>query len=856
MILGDKMLAKFKKHFKNNLLIYTTFLCGLIVISIIFILQEVSPFGKNSLLTIDFYHQYGPMLGEIYDRVKSGANLIYSFSMGMGLPLIRNFLNYLSSPFNVIIFLFDRSNLLTSFSFIIGLKAVAASVSLVYFFKKKFNVKSLYFMPIALLYGFCAYFTAYYWNIMWLDGMVFLPLVVLGIENIINSNKYYLYTASLAIMLIANYFIGYMICLFSVLYFIGYLLIKEKKIKIIIKKTLIFIGASLLAGGIVAVFLLPLFLSLKSISATSDAWPSSQYYAFTFWEYLANHFTGIYRTVFKSGISNAANISTGVLTIVLFLLFIINPKIKLKVKIFYVSLILIFILSFFYAPLDFIWHGFHVPNDLPYRYSFIYSFVFVTISAYSLYYLKYLKMRYVSIVYFLNLAFIGLLYFLKYGNISKDMILLNFVVISLYFIIYLIYKTFPNIKKYIIALFIILTMSEIIISINQNWNILQYVDDFYADYYKTKNGLEYVNLYEPSKMYRIERTQILTFNDPSWYNYYGQTTFSSMAYENMAHLQNKLAMPGNKINSYYYKQNTPVYDLMFNIKYFIGDTWDIKRYSLHYNEDDVIVFKNNYNAGLMFAVNNDIKSWNYISDDPLLIQNDFMEKASSIPDILVSLVPAKTEKLYDHIKTVIKYTYKDVKDNMYFYINSPDIDFIIVDDTMYYTEDYIDYYKESSKKIEVFDYINLGEKYIINTRTEDKEYSIYVGYNNYTKDSYYGYTINHKNFEQAANIFVNNTVNITDFAESHIKGNISLEKASVIYTSIPYDEGWKVTANGKEVETYKIGNCLLAFDVNAGENTIELKYQSKGIIIGGIISIISIVTFLALTSRKNKKTKS
>ena len=88
----------------------------------------------------------------------------------------------------------------------------------------------------------------------------------------------------------------------------------------------------------------------------------------------------------------------------------------------------------------------------------------------------------------------------------------------------------------------------------------------------------------------------------------------------MAHLQNKLAMPGNKINSYYYKQNTPIYDLMFNIKYFIGDTWDIKRYELYYNEDDVIVFKNKYNAGLMFAINNDIKSWNYNSDDPLFIQ--------------------------------------------------------------------------------------------------------------------------------------------------------------------------------------------------------------------------------------------
>ena len=207
------------------------------------------------------------------------------------------------------------------------------------------------------------------------------------------------------------------------------------------------------------------------------------------------------------------------------------------------------------------------------------------------------------------------------------------------------------------------------------------------------------------------------------------------------------------------------------------------------------------------------------------------------------------------MQKVIKYTYKNVKDNMYF-INSPDIDFIIVNDTMYFMEDFIDYYKEASEDIEVFDYISFGEKYIINTRTEDKEYSIYVGYNNYTKDSFYGYTINNINFEQAANMLVNNSVNITDFTENYIKGNITLEKDSVLYTSIPYDEGWKVKVNGEEIETYKIGNALLAFDIKSGENTIELKFKSKGIVVGSIISAVSLITFIALSSRKIKKTKS
>ncbi|MDD4187509.1 MAG: YfhO family protein [Bacilli bacterium] len=846
------MFFKFKYFIKNNLNIILTFICGILIISAIYYLQNVAPFGSKSLLTIDFYHQYGPMLGELYDRIKNGTNLIYSFSMGMGLPFIKNFLNYLSSPFNLIILLFNRDNLLMSFSIIIGIKAVFASTTLIYFLNKKFNINKLYFIPLSLAYGFCAYFTAYYWNIMWLDGMIFLPIIVLGIEKIINDNKYLLYIISLAIMLIANYFIGFMICIFSFLYFIGYLLTKDFKIKCFLKKCLVFAGSSLLAGGLSAVMLLPLFLGMNEISATSDAWPTSQYYAFNFWEFLANHFSGVGSTVFSSGISNVANISVGILSIPLLMLFLINPKIKIKIKCFYLGLIMLLVLSFFYAPLDFIWHAFHVPNDLPYRYSFLYSFILIIISAYSLFNLMHLKTKYISIVYFLNLIFISLLYFLDYENISVEMIILNYIILTLFFMIFLIAKYFPYLKKYAGALFILTIMVELVITINHNWNINQNINNFYSDYIPTTKALQYINRNEEEKMYRIEKTELMTFNDSSWYNYYGQTTFSSMAYENMAILQNYLGIPGNLINSYYYKQNTPIYDLMFNMKYFIGDTWDINRYSLKYNKDNVLVFENNYNVGLMFGVNSDIKLWNFTGDDPLRIQDEFLEKASLVDHILSKLEVSNKNILYDRVKTLVKYTYKNPGDNMYFYINDPDIDFIIVDGILYYNNESIDYYKEVSEEVKIFSYKDFKEKYIINTRTDEEELNIYVGYLNYKTDSFQAYTINHEKYEKVYNILNKNKIIIDEFKESYIAGNVNLDEDLTIYTSIPYDKGWHVKINDKKVETFKIGNCLLAFDANAGENIIELKYRSPGIVAGGTISLLSLLICLALSSKKKK----
>ena len=319
-------MKKILKHFKNYNYIYLTGLLGLIVIITVYILQDVAPFGRNSMLTVDFFHQYGPMLAEFFDRIHSGESLIYSFNTGLGLPFFRNFFNYLSSPLNILIFLFKRKDLIMSYSFIIGIRSIISAITMSYYLRKKFDTKTPTLIGLGLLYAYSAYFTAYYWNIMWLDGLIFLPLIILGIENIINKNNGILYTTSLTIMLFSNYFIGYMICIFSCIYFLAYLIIKTKKIKLkkLLKTLGLFTICSLIAGALNAWALIPMFEALTSTNATMGSVPTSQYYAFTIPEFFKNHLTGVTSTVFASDISNSPNVSCGILSIALFLLFWLN----------------------------------------------------------------------------------------------------------------------------------------------------------------------------------------------------------------------------------------------------------------------------------------------------------------------------------------------------------------------------------------------------------------------------------------------------------------------------------------------------------------------------------------------------
>ena len=174
----NKILRKIISIVKKNKYVFISFLVSSICVSVIYTFEHIKPFGNNSMLDVDFYHQYGPLLNELYDRIKTGESLLYSFNTGGGIPFYRNLLNYLSSPFNIILFLFKKENIVMAFSIIIGFKSIFAACTMSLYLKRILKKDSVYTTIFSLFYTFSGYFCAYYWNIMWLDGIVFLPLMM------------------------------------------------------------------------------------------------------------------------------------------------------------------------------------------------------------------------------------------------------------------------------------------------------------------------------------------------------------------------------------------------------------------------------------------------------------------------------------------------------------------------------------------------------------------------------------------------------------------------------------------------------------------------------------------------------
>ena len=97
----------------------------------------------------------------------------------------------------------------------------------------------------------------------------------------------------------------------------------------------------------------------------------------------------------------------------------------------------------------------------------------------------------------------------------------------------------------------------------------------------------------------------------------------------------------------------------------------------------------------------------------------------------------------------------------------------------------------------------------------------------------------------------NQAIQLTHWDNSHIQGTVTItDDSSVMFTSIPYDKGWNVRVDGKVVETRKIWNSLLGFEITNGEHTIELSFIPEGWKIGVVISIVSLIVFLGLIYKK------
>ncbi|MBQ7265565.1 MAG: YfhO family protein [Firmicutes bacterium] len=890
----------FKAWMYENRFIIISFLIAAAIMLFSYMLRGVFPFGKNIVLKVDLYHQYAPFHEELRSRIFAGKSLFYSWEGGLGKEFFTQMAYYTASPISILILTFTQGALPEALALFILIKIAFCSAFFSFYLKKRFDRNDISIVIFGLFYAFTAYLTGYYWNVMWLDAVALFPVVAMGIERLVLKGRVKLYCLSLALVILINFYIAFLVCVFAALYYLVVLFSNysfKKNMDKIVDRTIKFAILSVLAGGISMFLTIPTAIALSHTDTSNTGFPSFEIYK-NIYQLITNHFIGA-RPVVLARNEDLPNVFSGILSMMLLPLYFSNKKISVKEKVGYVLLLLFMLLCACVKPLDYLIHGAHFPSNLPHRYTFIYSFILIVAAYKAFIHIKDCDVAFMNIAAVIYVCVIIFTEYVLVRNISDidrvlsdTDILINIIAMVIYVVIINIYYNSEK-REYgvLFYIFLVFAISECAFSSFEGLDRTTSRTEYTKYIPATEEALKYIDENEEDPFYRSEFRRFTTINDGALYHYNGFSIFSSLAPGGISNFIGNLGIAATG-NSYRYYDPTTLIDAMFDMKYVMNKAdndgngaitnQNYELVSKFENEDgigNVWVYKNNRVLPLGFMTDKAVEEWETTDSMPFDVQNDFVHKATDVKEDMFIPVP-----LDDVNTTFLKIT-DQINDNEFKYeltepANLPlkptvNIDIKIKEDQYLFA--YVDAgnakrvkYKatraDGTERIQtqdrelsagksLFDIGNVEKGDIVNINfelTNKGEFEKTYRKNGTVKVYAAGY--NDEVFQRAYDKLNERTYSITTFKDTHIEGEVDGGKGGVLFTSIPYVDGWSVKVDGQKTDKLSIGDDgVIGVEIPSGKHTVVFDFKPQGIWAGLGVSVVSFAIFVAFAMYIKKK---
>ena len=880
------------------------------------VLSECAPFGTRSWLSSDAWHQYFPFFKAFRDTLRSGGSLLYNPSIGLGIDYLGLIAYYLASPLNLLSVFLPENWLLGYFDLLIPIKLSFAGLFFAIFLQHMFDKDDLSLPLFAGFYALCSWALGYMWNIMWLDTFALLPLVALGTIRLLRDKKCGLYTVSLFFAIFSNYYIGFFICIFVLLLFVCYQICRCTSLK---RLALDFcrIGIfTVLAIGMTAALTLPALAALGTTHSSVNVYPEdfavnivtgesvnmakfawSTYKSakelgegnlFGLWleavsasippilegmKKVAGNLSGGVLPTYKEGLPN---VSCGVGTLLFSFLFLTCKEVKFRDKLCSVVLLLFFMVSFLLRQLDYIWHGFHFTNMIPYRFSFLFSFVLLYM-AYRAFLLRDTFKPWQLIVG--GVLSVGIL--LCYKN-PGDQVFLTFngifLVLYLGVLVYACLQNRPipeaeetrllavlksrayhkQAASFLLAGVLGLELVMVIIN-----GTTQFPYASVASYPRGTEDLEavvkYMENHEDEPYYRVETTHSQTLNDSSLIGYNGLSTFTSSANVKVTQFMRALGYAAqNNYNRYCYEESSPVANLFLNLKYMIdreGQLEENAYFDIACQQGRVTLLQNNAYLPLGFLAESALleKDFSY-PINAFSFQNDLFTAATGIAEEVWYLTTAK-ELTIDGANTPINsmntaagycyYTTEAKSSTLYYTYEIQDAGFMCLDVSMSARNSFSFWkngerlYSESIALPQTFSVCQVQPGDTVEVQINCKA-------NQSGSVTIRGAILNDEVFRRGYEILSASTLNITKFTDTKVEGTINCNRDGLLYTSIPQNGNWTVTVDGKEAEISLVGDAMVGVLLTEGQHTVCFTYRNNAFTTGLIVSILCLVIFCGI----------
>ncbi len=919
------------------------------------------PFGKTTMLFSDMFHQYFPFFKAFHHAIRKGESLLYNWDVGMGLDYLGLISYYLASPLNLLSLLVPEGGLLAFFSLTLPVRLGLASLSFAYFLKKIFGRDELPTALFGCLYGMCAWALGYQWNIMWLDTFILLPLVMLGFVYLLRDRRPLLYTVTLFFSIFANYYVGFFVCIFVFLAFFCYELCRWKGFVRFLEDLARIALYSLLAIGMTAVLELPTLAALQNTQSSVNNFPEGFQLNFItkFGEEGYNQVNDLWaaakaakaqgdtglafrqscEAIFKgfgfvmqamkqvagnmsgglvpnfSAAEGLPNLYCGVGSIFMAVLFLCAKEVKLRDKLCCVFLLVFLMLSFILRQLDYIWHGFHFTNMIPYRFSFLYSFVLLYMA-----YRAYLVRHRFMIWHYCLALVLTIAVFLCVRERSSVFLAYNFVFLILYFAVFLygrmdfVDPEDPSRKnqkhrksrmerlraavlerksrRTACLCFLCVTMiAELILNTVVFGTGFSFTNasNYPSGTDKSASIIRYMQEREKELFYRAEVTHAQTLNDGALNGYHGISTFTSSANVKVTEFMLNLGYGAkNTYNRYCFEEGSPVANLFLGLKYMIerdGRVEENPYFEEVHHYGSVYLLENKAYLPLGFLAQSELPDLalpgsSANRNDPFRFQNALFSAATGMEEEVWNTSPSAYDleidggsgiylnsdpDLHNYSSMSGYCTYRSSGTNTLTYrYTLKESGFLCLDAGMG-SRNSFDIYKNGNYLFG--ESVSLSQTFAVCQVAAGDQIEVRIKCPDNTSEAYDSWLnlrfglLRDQVFQEGFEILKASTLELTDFSGTYLKGNITCNRDGYLYTSIPQNGNWHVLVDGQEADIRLTGGVMVGVNLPEGTHTLEFVYKNEAFSLGLKISLLCglifggtfLVPYLLKKSKKKKE---
>lgn len=846
---------------------------GILLVS--FARYGMAPFGDKCINIMDMSGQYVEFFCGL-KNITSYKDIFFSWGKVLGSNYTGVFAYYVASPLSFLTLLCPNEYMPVGLLFLTVLKIGLCGLTMCIFLNRRHHgAPNIFF---SACYGLISYNIVYSMCLMWLDGVIWLPIVLLGVDKIIEDRDMKLFTFSLAMVFISNYYISFAVGLFAFLFYLMRLLENRGNLSKFTDGLLTFArfaGGTALAAGAGAWLLLPTYYSLKEGKIDGFSYKFTTDTNFSFEEIVPKLLCGEYDSITNSG-TPFIYAGCAVLILAVAYFFVKGGRIRLVEKLSSFVLLLVLVLSLISTSLDLAWHVFQTPNWFPYRWSFVLSFFVIYLASEAFY-----AMKGITPAFWCGIASGTVLFsaacIRKYGKGTEtfEFAGIFLFILALYcFLSKLQYFTGNMKARKIMRLSVICIMAAVFaweMSYHQK-GLIEGLDrahgyelyDNYVEYKKTMNDVLEVTKNESTKdgltgYAAVGHNFSRSYNESIGFGVRGMAHYSSAYDRNTNSFLGYLGYSQGFLWNLEFG-STPVTDTLFGVRYLLNnkniEEWDTE-YKIEtgsittqdsYELIGVVggagiteIYKNPYSITAPFVCSGDIVNFSW-KNNCFASQNGLLSCAAGSQTEAFAVLPAENIEIsyeagviasgnrqtYTGHDKVVTYTVMMPSDGAlygYFGKNSNDECRLFVNGGGGLT-----LFRGETNCIQCLGSYKKGECVSLEI--------LIKGTTLYTRDFLF-YVLDTELLKTTANELAKSAMNIDKFDTGYIRGTVSSE-GGYLFTSIPYNEGWAVKIDGEKAETCALSDALLLCKMPEGTHEVELSYTAKGLKTGALISLVSV----------------